>query len=119
LSILIVEDEEPIREIIAEILEGEGYLVVGVSNGLEALAYLRDQANATGLILLDLGMPVMTGWEFREEQLRDPALATIPVIVMSAWLSLNQNTAPPTATAYLGKPIELEALLGVVERYYQ
>ena len=77
MSILIVEDEDPIRSVLTEILEDEGYRVASVRNGLEALTYLRQHAHPR-LILLDLGMPVMTGWEFREEQQRDQAIARIP-----------------------------------------
>jgi CheY-like chemotaxis protein len=88
MTILIVEDEPPIRDVLAEILEDEGYRVSTVSNGMEALTYLRQQADRPRLILLDLGMPVMTGWEFREEQLRDATLKDIPVVVMSATIHL-------------------------------
>jgi CheY-like chemotaxis protein len=118
-SILIVEDQPEIRAVISDILEEEGYLVASVANGMEALTYLRKYAARTGLILLDLGMPVMTGWEFREEQQRDPALAKIPVIIMSALPDLNRKAGALEATDYLDKPIELDTLLGMVARYYQ
>src|SRR5882724_6348202 len=93
MTILIVEDETDIRFIVTEILADEGYAVAGVANGLEALTYLRQHDDQPCLILLDLGMPVMSGWEFRAEQQRDPALATIPVIVMSALPGLDQKAA--------------------------
>src|SRR5205085_3758895 len=67
LTILIVEDEALIRALLTEILEDEGYRVVSVANGLAALSYLGQYAHPH-LILLDLGMPVMTGWEFCVEQ---------------------------------------------------
>src|SRR6476619_1966196 len=114
-SILIVEDEHDIRAVLTEILEDEGYVVASVPNGLEALAFLQE--HRPQLILLDLGMPVMTGWEFRDRQRRDPALADIPVIVMSATPHLNQTAAALQAADCLDKPIELNALLGVVEQY--
>jgi CheY-like chemotaxis protein len=116
LSILIVEDEHHIRAVLTEILEDEGYAVVSVPNGLEALAFLQD--HRPQLILLDLGMPIMTGWEFREQQRLDPALADIPVIVMSATPHLNQTAAALQAANCLDKPIELNVLLGMVEQYY-
>jgi len=116
LSILIVEDEHHIRAVLTEILEDEGYAVVSVPNGLEALAFLQD--HRPQLILLDLGMPIMTGWEFREQQRLDPALADIPVIVMSATPHLNQTAAALQAANCLDKPIELNLLLGMVEQYY-
>jgi CheY-like chemotaxis protein len=114
-SILIVEDEHDIRAVLTEILEDEGYSVASVPNGLEALAFLRQ--HHPRLILLDLGMPVMTGWEFREQQRCDPALADIPVIVMSATPHLNRTAAALQAADCLDKPIELNALLGMVEHY--
>ena len=119
MTILIVEDETPIRSVITEILEYEGYPVASVTNGMEALAYLRQQADRPRLILLDLGMPVMTGWAFREEQQRDPTLAGIPVIVMSALPDLDHKAAALKATDCLDKPIEIDTLLGMVARYYQ
>src|SRR4051812_13349602 len=91
-SILIVEDEHPIRNVITEILEEEGYRVASAANGLEALTYLRQHTHPR-LILLDLGMPIMTGWEFREQQQRDPTIAMIPVILMSALPDLYQKAA--------------------------
>ena len=115
MSILIVEDEHDIRAVLTEILEDEGYAVASVPNGLEALAFLQE--HRPQLILLDLGMPVMTGWEFRQKQRSDPALADIPVIVMSATPHLNQTAAALQAADCLDKPIELNALLGMVEHY--
>jgi CheY-like chemotaxis protein len=114
-SILIVEDEHNIRAVLTEILEDEGYAVASVPNGLEALDFLQE--HRPQLILLDLGMPVMTGWEFREQQQRDPALADIPVIVMSATPHLNQTAAALHAAACVDKPIDLNALLGMVVQY--
>jgi len=115
LSILIIEDEHDIRAVLTEILEDEGYVVASVPNGLEALVFL--QKHHPQLILLDLGMPIMTGWEFRERQQRDPALADIPVIIMSATRHLNQTAVALQAADYLDKPIEINALLSLVEQY--
>ncbi len=119
MTILIVEDETPIRCVITEILEYEGYPVASVRNGIEALAYLRQQAELPRLILLDLGMPVMTGWEFRAEQQRDPKLADIPVIIMSATIQLDRTAAALNATSYLDKPVDIQTLLSKVAQYYQ
>ena len=118
-TILIVEDETPIRSVITEILEYEGYPVASVRNGIEALAYLRQQAELPRLILLDLGMPVMTGWAFREEQQRDPRLAHIPVIIMSATIQLDRTAAALNATGFLDKPVDIHTLLSKVARYYR
>src|SRR4029079_19550481 len=111
-----VEDENPIRDVITEILEDEGYRVAGATNGLEALTYLRTHAHRR-LILLDLGMPVMTGWEFREHQQRDPKLAGIPVIVMSALPDLDRRAAALKAADCLNKPVNIDELLGTIARY--
>ena len=118
MSILIVEDEAPIRYLISEILEDEGYRVVSVSNGLQALVYLRGHTELPRLILLDLGMPVMSGWEFREQQQRDATLRGIPVIVMSALPDLDRRAAALGVAGCLDKPIDINALLGMVAQYY-
>ena len=117
MSILIVEDEASIRAVLTEILEDEGYTVAGVTNGMEALAYLRQHAHPY-LILLDLGMPVMTGWEFREEQQHDRTIRGIPVIVMSALPDLTRRAAALGVVGCLEKPIDIDILLGMVEQYY-
>src|SRR5580765_7790969 len=82
-SILLVEDDFDMRDALIPILEYAGHHVVGAANGREALEQLRAGPKPS-LILLDLMMPVMNGTEFRAEQLRDPALASIPVVVVSA-----------------------------------
>jgi CheY-like chemotaxis protein len=117
-TILIIEDEMPIRSLITEILEDEGYPVASATNGLEALMYLQ-QAELPRLILLDLGMPVMSGWAFREAQQRDPTLAAIPVIVMSALPDLDRKAAALKAADCLNKPLDIDTLLGTVARYYR
>src|SRR6476620_2244355 len=81
--ILVVEDDEMTRESMVELLRESGYTVDAAVNGAEALAHLRTHPHPC-VILLDLMMPVMTGQEFRREQLKDSALAAIPVIVVSA-----------------------------------
>src|SRR6266446_9079911 len=74
-SILIVEDDADVRGALSAVLEGEGYRVVEAAHGQEALQHLRADARGFCMILLDLWMPVMNGWEFRAEQLKDPTLA--------------------------------------------
>src|SRR5258708_307681 len=92
MTILIVEDDISICTVITEILQDEGYLVASVENGAEALAYLQQHIHPQ-LILLDLNMPVMTGWDFRAQQQCDPRLAEIPVIIMSALPNLHLKAA--------------------------
>jgi CheY-like chemotaxis protein len=110
--VFVVDDDEGIREVLRDILEAEGYRVATAANGREALAKLRRDAESPCIILLDLMMPVMDGWAFRGEQTREPALAAIPVVVLSA------DSAPPAksqtllaATRHLRKPVRLEDLL--------
>jgi CheY-like chemotaxis protein len=93
------------------ILELEGYRVSTVSNGKEALDLLR-VIEPPCLILLDLMMPVMNGWEFLKAQKGDSALATIPVVVVSA--AHGMLPRPPEADAAMKKPVDLEVLLKVV-----
>jgi CheY-like chemotaxis protein len=114
--ILIVEDDVDVREALATFLECEGYDVLEAGHGGEALRRLR-QAHDVGLILLDLMMPVMNGWEFRAEQTKDPAIASIPVVVVTADHSAVDQAAEVGAAGCLVKPIELTELLAYVGRY--
>ena len=108
--ILVVDDEPDIREAISELLEQEGYEVVGAGDGAEALSKAR--ATRPTVVLLDLMMPGMNGWEFCARQRGDPELAGIPVIVVSAL-----GRAPGvTAADYIQKPFDLDALLKAVRR---
>jgi CheY-like chemotaxis protein len=109
LRLLVVEDDDMIREALTELLRDEGALVTPASNGREALQELRS-GRAPDLILLDLMMPVMDGWEFRVDQRADPALASIPIIAMSADMSAKARAI--AADAYLRKPLDFSELVG-------
>src|SRR5512138_2541112 len=89
-TVLVVDDDESVRESLALALELEGYMVLRAAHGIDALLVLRTGIRPD-VILLDLEMPVMPGWEFRERQLADPALADIPVVIVSS--SLRQVSA--------------------------
>jgi CheY-like chemotaxis protein len=115
--ILIVEDDAITREAMSMVLEGEGYAVTGAAHGREALDRLR-QGPLPDLILLDLMMPVMDGWEFRAAQRQDPALAGIPVMVVSAASDAPQKAVALGAAGFLGKPVELDVLLDAVQRQF-
>ena len=117
MTILIVEDEALIRAVLTEILEDEGYRVVSVANGLAALSYLRQYAHPR-LILPDLGMPVMTGWEFCTEQQQHKTLREIPVIVMSALPDLDRTAAALGVAGCINKPIDIDLLLDAVAQHY-
>jgi CheY-like chemotaxis protein len=112
--VMVIDDDASIRETLCELLEEEGYPAVGAANGRDALAALR-AGPLPCLILLDLMMPVMNGWEFREQQQRDPALAAIPVAVITA-AGLQQGETIH-AEAVLPKPLRIEAVLGVLRKY--
>jgi len=114
--ILVVEDDADIRETLSLILQDEGYQVGEASNGQEALDQLRHGSHAD-LIVLDLMMPIMDGWQFRREQERDPELAAIPVVVVSADGSIHQKAKSIGAIDYVKKPIDLSTLLDMVNRY--
>ncbi len=108
--VLIVEDDADIREALGELLASAGYEIDEAANGLEGLAAARRAR--PDLIVLDLMMPVMDGWQFREAQERDPALAPIPVIVISA----SGPAASIAADTFLEKPFPLDRLVAEVAR---
>ncbi len=114
--LLVVEDDYDIRYALALVLESEGFTVVGAANGQEGLERLRSGERPC-LILLDLMMPTMDGWQFRAQQAGDPALGSIPVVVISADGKVPQKAAALGAAAYLKKPIDFDALIETVRRY--
>jgi CheY-like chemotaxis protein len=109
--VLVVDDEVDIRQAVAEVLSDEGYRVIAAGDGREALDKTRQLH--PNLILLDLMMPRMNGWEFREAQKHDPDVSGIPVIVLSA---LGRDSRVD-AEAFLQKPFDLDDLLTKVDRY--
>ena len=115
--VLIVEDNPIIRDALVVFLEELGYATLSAGNGQDALDRLRGGGSRPCLIVLDLRMPVKDGWQFRAEQLRDPALAAIPVVVCSAENDVAKHAASLGAADYLQKPAQLAELLEVVERY--
>ena len=108
--VLVVDDEPDVRDLLRTLLEMEGYRVVCAANGREALAHLAREPRA-GLVLLDLAMPVMDGFGFRSEMLRDPRLADIPVIIVSAMRPRDDPVAMLQPAAVVPKPVDAEALL--------
>ncbi|MFL5304368.1 MAG: sensor histidine kinase [Polyangia bacterium] len=110
---LLVEDDDGIRESVAEILSDDGFDVRVARNGGDALTVLRREP-APDVILLDLMMPVMDGWQFRVEQKRDPLLAQIPVIAMSA--STTSQARAIDAAAFASKPLRVDELRQTIER---
>jgi signal transduction histidine kinase len=111
--ILLVEDDVAIREAVETALQDEGYRVTCAANGREAMDLLLSGA-AADLIILDLRMPIMDGWEFRAVQKSNPAIAAIPIIAVSA--DGSAQAAAIDAEAYLRKPLSIETLLGTIGR---
>lgn len=116
-SILIVEDDPDVRGAVAALLEGAGYDVVEAEHGREALDRLHAADGSVCLILLDLFMPEMNGWAFREQQMKDPELARIPVLVVSADSQAAKRAITPGVIGALTKPIELDQLLRLIAQY--
>ena len=112
--VLIVEDDAELRDMMAQLLTLEGFVAATVSNGREALEYLK-RGDRPDIILLDLMMPVMDGWEFRRKQQSDPALATVPVVVLSALD--HRRAAEVDAVAFLKKPLDFDRLLELVRQH--
>lgn len=116
--VLIVEDDQDIRDSIADVLRDEGLAAETAAHGSAALALLRRQGEVPpNLILLDLMMPVMNGWEFREELLKDARLAAIPVVVLTGDARPRERAEELDADDAVGKPISIEQLLEVVGRF--
>jgi CheY-like chemotaxis protein len=107
--VVVVDDDEDCRELVVELLSQAGFTAVGAPNGREALALARAARVPPSLFVLDLEMPVMSGWEFRRAQVRDPRIARVPVIVTSS-----ADPGPIDADAYLAKPYAPRDLLRAV-----
>jgi two-component system chemotaxis response regulator CheY len=116
-DVLIVDDDPFVRGMLAELLEDEGYRVVSAADGEEALSYLMRQAPMPCVILLDLMMPRMNGWEFRNAQRKTPELAAIPVITISAYADLLVGVPALDAAAHFPKPIDLDQLIVTVRHW--
>lgn len=112
--ILLVEDDHALRDTIADVLVDEGFEVACACNGRDALEKLA-RGLLPDLIVLDLMMPVMDGWAFRDAQRQRPSLARIPVVVLSASSPAdNPRLRSLGAEAVLAKPVGIDRLLGAV-----
>jgi CheY-like chemotaxis protein len=114
--ILLIEDEPEIRMALADLLEEAGFEVSLACNGEEALSLLR-AGQAPCVILLDLMMPVMDGWTFRAEQMKDPRLALIPVVLISGAHHPGEPARQLAAADLLVKPFKAESLIAVVRAH--
>ncbi len=113
--ILVVDDDEDIRDTLTLLLDMKGYAVGGASDGLEALQQIRTRGRP-GMILLDLRMPRMNGEEFASALHADPALASAPIVVFSGDTNALEVANGIGAWGLLKKPIDLTELVEVVER---
>jgi two-component system response regulator VicR len=112
-TVLVVDDDPGIRRLMKGFFKVEGFLAVTATNGLEALKYLQE-GGVADVILLDLRMPLMDGWTFRRELLANPALAHIPVIVLSG---ANADRTPELqAAAWFDKPVTVKQVVVEVRR---
>ena len=105
----MVEDDADVRELLRVALSADGYEVATVGNGRDAMYYLRSHADAC-IILLDLALPIMDGAQFRRAQLRDRALAWVPLVVMSGSVDAARHARELGARRLVRKPLDLDEL---------
>jgi CheY-like chemotaxis protein len=110
----VVEDDREQRETLCAMLDFEGFDHAEAANGREALDYL-EKSGAPCVVLLDLEMPVMNGWDFRARQLADERLSHIPVIVVTA-NDQGLSTRFPDVAGFLWKPLNFEKLAAILDR---
>lgn len=115
-AVLLVEDDALIRIDLTEGLRDEGYDVVAASDGRDALDRLAERADWC-VILLDLKMPRMDAAEFRRHQLQSPALAAIPIVLMSAANGLADRARELEVAGYIAKPFRLEQVFAAVQQH--
>ena len=115
-KVLVVEDDESIRESTKDLLESSGYAVECARNGEEAIQGLRRSGRSPNLILLDLMMPFKDGFQFCLEQQEDSILASIPVVILSADGNVEAKLEQLCAKAYIRKPMDIDTILEVIEK---
>jgi CheY-like chemotaxis protein len=115
-TVLVIDDDEDIRTTIRDVLEDQRFAVACAANGREALDMLLRDDSKPALILLDLTMPEMDGWTFRQEQQKVPRLAQIPVVLFSGHHDASQAVQSLHAVALMTKPLRLEGLVTLVEQ---
>jgi CheY-like chemotaxis protein len=112
-SVLIVDDDLDIREVLAETLEVRGFDVATAANGLDALRVLRSKSAQPSVILLDLMMPIMDGYGFLEERRLDPAIASIPLAIVTAGYGVDRDRLG-NGVDIVPKPFDVPRLVGIL-----
>ena len=112
-SVLVVEDDPDVREFMEMLLASSGYRTASAANGAEALERIR--AERPCVVLLDLMMPVMDGWEFRARQLADPELARVPVVCVTAVYD-PEDVTRQLQLKCIRKPVDFDEVLAEVRR---
>jgi CheY-like chemotaxis protein len=115
--LLIVDDNRELRETLAEFLSLKGHAVECAANGREAVQLIAAPETRPELILLDLLMPVLDGWGFLAERAREPVLADVPVVILSACEEVTEKAKEAGAVAVVRKPVEPQTLLRVIEHF--
>jgi two-component system, OmpR family, response regulator CpxR len=114
-TVLLVEDDLEIRDILQDVLEAEGFDVFPASNGKQALDFLTlNQPQHADLVILDLMMPMISGWQVLEKMNKDPSLSAIPVMVLSAVA----RDKPAGAAAFLRKPFDIDTFCDAVRGHF-
>jgi CheY-like chemotaxis protein len=113
--ILVVDDDDDVREMLCAVLSAEGYEAVGAADGVEALQCMR-RDGPPSLVVVDLMMPRMDGEDLIRTMTQDPSLADIPIAIMSGQPSVHTAARAIAVNARLGKPLELDDVLAVVRR---
>lgn len=114
--VFLIEDDQDIRSSIIEVLEDEGIPIQWAANGAEAMEKLLAAESKPALILLDLRLPIKDGFQFRSEQMSNPRLADIPVVVISADGKLEEKTEHLGISGLLKKPVDIEQLVSTVRK---
>jgi CheY-like chemotaxis protein len=116
LPLMIVDDDDDLRDALADVMTAQGYEVAAFADARAALTALEEGVTPF-VIMLDLMMPGMSGWEFRAAQLENPTFALIPVVVVTAAGNLSEGARTLSSVEVLHKPFTLEVLLPLVARY--
>jgi CheY-like chemotaxis protein len=116
MQVLIIDDDDDIRTTLGLVLELRGHEPAVASHGKDALGMLAAGLRPS-VILLDLMMPVMNGWDFLATIAKDKDLAQIPVVVLTGYSNMVANKTPPGAVALLNKPVDVSRLHAILGRY--